>query len=35
VPEAQKPTVAILGTGIMGSGMARSALRAGLPVRAW
>lgn len=30
-----KPTVAVLGTGIMGSGMARSLLRAGLPVRAW
>jgi 3-hydroxyisobutyrate dehydrogenase len=29
------PTVALLGTGIMGSGMARSLRRAGLPVRAW
>jgi 3-hydroxyisobutyrate dehydrogenase len=35
VPDAAKPTVAILGTGIMGAGMARSALRAGLPLRAW
>ncbi|MER6101544.1 NAD(P)-dependent oxidoreductase [Streptomyces sp. NPDC001832] len=31
----QRPTVAVLGTGIMGSGMARSLLRAGLDVRAW
>ncbi|MFB6984921.1 NAD(P)-dependent oxidoreductase [Streptomyces sp. NPDC056230] len=30
-----RPTVAVLGTGIMGSGMARSLLRAGLDVRAW
>lgn len=30
-----KPTVAVLGTGIMGSGMARSLLRAGIQVRAW
>ncbi|MEV6045594.1 NAD(P)-dependent oxidoreductase [Streptomyces xanthochromogenes] len=29
------PTVAVLGTGIMGSGMARSLLRAGLVVRVW
>ncbi|MFG2427567.1 NAD(P)-dependent oxidoreductase [Streptomyces sp. NPDC048590] len=29
------PVVAVLGTGIMGSGMARSLLRAGLPVRVW
>ncbi|OON77285.1 NAD(P)-dependent oxidoreductase [Streptomyces tsukubensis] len=29
------PVVAVLGTGIMGSGMARSILRAGLPVRVW
>ncbi|MCX5386675.1 NAD(P)-dependent oxidoreductase [Streptomyces sp. NBC_00083] len=29
------PTVAVLGTGIMGSGMARSLLRAGLSVRVW
>jgi 3-hydroxyisobutyrate dehydrogenase len=33
IPE--RPTVAVLGTGIMGSGMARSLLRAGLDVRAW
>lgn len=30
-----RPTVAVLGTGIMGSGMARNLLGAGLPVRAW
>ncbi|MCX4510963.1 NAD(P)-dependent oxidoreductase [Streptomyces sp. NBC_01619] len=30
-----RPTVALLGTGIMGAGMARSLLRAGLPVRVW
>ncbi|WP_031082342.1 NAD(P)-dependent oxidoreductase [Streptomyces sp. NRRL WC-3549] len=30
-----KPAVAVLGTGIMGSGMAHSLLRAQLPVRAW
>lgn len=30
-----RPTVAVLGTGIMGSAMARSLLRAGLDVRAW
>ncbi|MGW2562764.1 NAD(P)-dependent oxidoreductase [Streptomyces sp. NPDC001514] len=30
-----RPTVAVLGTGVMGAGMARSMLRAGLPVRAW
>uniref|UniRef100_A0AAU2UYQ1 NAD(P)-dependent oxidoreductase n=1 Tax=Streptomyces sp. NBC_00003 TaxID=2903608 RepID=A0AAU2UYQ1_9ACTN len=29
------PIVAVLGTGIMGSGMARSLLRAGLAVRVW
>lgn len=29
------PVVAVLGTGIMGSGMARSLLRAGLSVRVW
>ncbi|MFC9941601.1 NAD(P)-dependent oxidoreductase [Streptomyces pratensis] len=29
------PTVAVLGTGIMGSGMARSLLRSGIPVRVW
>jgi len=36
-PESQAdvPTVALLGTGIMGSGMARSILRAGLPLRVW
>ena len=32
---ATTPTVALLGTGIMGSGMARSMLRAGLPLRVW
>ncbi|MEE1841238.1 MULTISPECIES: NAD(P)-dependent oxidoreductase [unclassified Streptomyces] len=31
----ERPVVAVLGTGIMGSGMARSLLRAGLDVRAW
>ncbi|MFE6664675.1 NAD(P)-dependent oxidoreductase [Streptomyces sp. NPDC057697] len=31
----QRPVVAVLGTGIMGAGMARSLLRAGLDVRAW
>lgn len=31
----QRPAVAVLGTGIMGSGMARSLLRAGLDVRVW
>ncbi|MFD7493866.1 NAD(P)-dependent oxidoreductase [Streptomyces sp. NPDC059832] len=31
----ERPVVAVLGTGIMGSGMARSLLRAGLVVRAW
>lgn len=31
----QRPVVAVLGTGIMGSGMARSLLRAGLGVRVW
>ncbi|WP_406341582.1 NAD(P)-dependent oxidoreductase [Streptomyces sp. NBC_00648] len=30
-----RPTVAVLGTGIMGAGMARSLLRAELPVRVW
>ncbi|WP_326696112.1 NAD(P)-dependent oxidoreductase [Streptomyces sp. NBC_01754] len=30
-----KPAVAVLGTGIMGTGMAHSLLRARLPVRAW
>jgi 3-hydroxyisobutyrate dehydrogenase len=32
---AARPVVALLGTGIMGAGMGRSMLRAGLPVRAW
>jgi 3-hydroxyisobutyrate dehydrogenase len=32
---ALKPAVALLGTGIMGAGMGRSMLRAGLPVHAW
>ena len=31
----RNPVVAVLGTGIMGAGMARSLLRAGLPVQAW
>jgi 3-hydroxyisobutyrate dehydrogenase len=31
----QSPVVAVLGTGIMGSGMARSLLREGLTVRVW
>jgi 3-hydroxyisobutyrate dehydrogenase len=35
MPEQANPSVAFLGTGIMGSGMAASALRAGLSVRAW
>jgi len=30
-----KPTVALLGTGIMGAGMARNILKAGLPLRVW
>jgi 3-hydroxyisobutyrate dehydrogenase len=30
-----RPSVALLGTGIMGSGMGHSILRAGLPLRAW
>ena len=30
-----KPTVAILGTGLMGAPMARNLLKAGFPVRAW
>jgi 3-hydroxyisobutyrate dehydrogenase len=29
------PTVALLGTGIMGAGMARNILKAGLPLRVW
>jgi 3-hydroxyisobutyrate dehydrogenase len=32
---APPPTVAVLGTGVMGAAMARNAARAGLPVRAW
>lgn len=32
---AQQPTVALLGTGIMGAGMSRSIVRAGLPLHAW
>jgi 3-hydroxyisobutyrate dehydrogenase len=35
VANGEKPVVAILGTGIMGLGMARSAMREGLPVRVW
>ncbi|MEP7020564.1 MAG: NAD(P)-binding domain-containing protein, partial [Pseudonocardiales bacterium] len=30
-----KPTVAVLGTGIMGGAMARNIAAAGLPVRVW
>ncbi|MEU0970840.1 NAD(P)-binding domain-containing protein, partial [Streptomyces sp. NPDC005917] len=30
-----KPTVAVLGTGIMGAAMARNLLKSGLTVRAW
>lgn len=30
-----KPTVALLGTGIMGAGMGHNILKAGLPLRAW
>ncbi|MER5460015.1 NAD(P)-dependent oxidoreductase [Streptomyces sp. NPDC002668] len=33
--DAARPTVAVLGTGIMGAAMARNLLRAGLPVRVW
>jgi 3-hydroxyisobutyrate dehydrogenase len=32
---AVRPRVALLGTGIMGTGMGRNMLKAGLPVRAW
>jgi 3-hydroxyisobutyrate dehydrogenase len=32
---AQQPTVALLGAGIMGAGMARSILRADLPLHVW
>src|SRR4051812_18807738 len=34
-PDMAEPTVAVLGTGIMGAAMARNLLRAGIPVRAW
>jgi len=34
-PAPAGPRVALIGTGIMGSGMARSLLRAGLPVDVW
>ena len=30
-----KPTVALLGTGTMGAGMAANIARAGLPLRVW
>ncbi len=33
--EVSKPTVTVLGTGIMGAAMARTLLRHGLPVRVW
>src|SRR4051794_21971021 len=32
---ADTPTVALLGTGTMGAGMARNLARAGLPTRVW
>jgi 3-hydroxyisobutyrate dehydrogenase len=32
---ASQPSVALLGTGIMGTGMARNMLRAGIPLRVW
>jgi 3-hydroxyisobutyrate dehydrogenase len=32
---ASAPSVALLGTGIMGAGMARNMLRAGIPLRVW
>ena len=32
---AALPSVALLGTGIMGAGMGRNMLLAGLPLRAW
>ena len=35
VPAGPRPTVALLGTGIMGAAMGRSMLRAGLAVRVW
>ena len=34
-PSTAVPSVALLGTGIMGNGMARNILRAGLPLRVW
>lgn len=33
--DERMPTVALLGTGIMGTGMARNIARAGLPLRVW
>ena len=30
-----EPSVALLGAGIMGAGMARNLLRAGIPLRVW
>ena len=33
--DSAPPVVALLGTGIMGAGMGRNMLRAGLPLRAW
>lgn len=33
--DQQQPVVALLGTGLMGAGMGRNILRAGLPLRAW
>jgi 3-hydroxyisobutyrate dehydrogenase len=35
VEMADRPTVAFLGTGIMGAAMARNVARSGMPVRAW
>jgi 3-hydroxyisobutyrate dehydrogenase len=35
LPAAPVPVVAVLGTGTMGAGMARSLQRAGIPVRLW
>lgn len=32
---ASQPSVALLGTGIMGTGMARNMLKAGIPLRVW
>jgi len=32
---ASEPSVALLGTGVMGAGMARNLLRAGIPLRVW